>query len=506
MRFEYRKQQLDAIKQTDFDVVIVGGGISGAAIFHHLAKKGYRVLLIDKRDFAGGTSQSSAMMAWGNLPDLRKLSLIKVRQLSALRDRLVKDRSEWVFPRSFRYLPSSDCGRKSFSAAAALYTYWLFSVGQRSKPLYQKDFSERDFLANEKFDYSYQYEEASLEPSDARFVLGWILERQNCSEQIALNYCSLNSGQFDSADKYWRLEIFDSILEKEIVVKAKCVVNAAGVWTDRLNQQFAIQSPYKHALGKGVFIGINRPANHQMTLMIETKDAEGCLALIPWGPISLWGPTETRIKNPEDGFSVDAEDVSFLIKQLNRHLSVPISSKNIVSLRCGVRPLPIKISDSEAENTFAIPREYKVYADKSMPWISIYGGKITSCVSAAKWVDGLLQKFGLSPRSTSPNAPTFDGLSPELEDFPNLIEKVPTARWSAEKEMCWTLEDYLRRRTNISQWIARGGLGLQNENLSHLTNLARIFGENDESKAQATIDSYQQKIKREFDDVLASVG
>ncbi|HRH46147.1 MAG TPA: FAD-dependent oxidoreductase [Pyrinomonadaceae bacterium] len=506
MRFEYRKKQLNAVEQNDFDVVIVGGGISGAAIFHHLAKKGYRVLLVDKGDFASGTSQSSAMMAWGNLPDLRKLSLIKVRQISALRDRLIKDRGEWVFPRSFRYLSSSDCGRKPFSAAAALYTYWLFSAGQRSKPHYQKDFSERDFLANEKFSYSYEYEEASLEPSDARFVLGWILEQQNCSGQIALNYCSLKDGKFNSTDKNWHLEIIDSILEKEIVVKAKCVVNAAGVWTDRLNQEFSIQSPYKHALGKGVFIGINRPENHQMTLMIETKDAEGCLALIPWGPISLWGPTETRINNPEDGFSVDAEDVSFLIKQLNRHLSEPVLSKNIVSLRCGVRPLPIKVSDSEAGNTFAIPREYKVYADKSVPWISIYGGKITSCVSAAKWVDSLLQKFGLSPRSTSSAAPTFDALSPKLEEFPNLIEKVPSAQWSAEKEMCWNLEDYLRRRTNISQWIARGGLGLQNENLLHLTDLARIFSENDEGKAHATIDSYQQKIRREFDEVLANIG
>lgn len=69
--------------------------------------------------------------------------------------------------------------------------------------------------------------------------------------------------------------------------------------------------------------------------------------------------------------------------------------------------------------------------------------------------------------------------------------------------MCWNLDDYLRRRTNISQWIARGGLGFQNENLPQLKDLARIFCENDEGKVDATLHAYQQKIKREFDQVLA---
>ncbi len=97
----------------------------------------------------------------------------------------------------------------------------------------------------------------------------------------------------------------------------------------------------------------------------------------------------------------------------------------------------------------------------------------------------------------------FDVSSPELENFPNLTEKVLSANYCAEKEMCWTLDDYLRRRTNISQWIARGGLGVKNENLQHLTDLARIFCENDEGKITATINAYQQKIKREFDEILA---
>ncbi|MEK7723455.1 MAG: FAD-dependent oxidoreductase [Acidobacteriota bacterium] len=506
MNLEYRKQQLTAIKQTDFDVAIIGGGISGAAIFNHLALKGYRILLVDKGDFAGGTSQSSAMMAWANIHDLRKLSFIKIARLCASRERLIRDRAEWVVPRSFRYLPTSAVGRKPFVSYLALYTYWLLGAGRRSIPHYQKDFSELAFLEREKFPYSFDYQEAALEPSDARFVLGWILEQQNCAEQIALNYCLLQGGRYSSADKHWHLEIFDSIFETETVVKAKCVINAAGVWTDRLNQQFGIKSPYKHAFGKGVFIGINRPASHNSTLMVETVEYEGNLGLIPWGPISLWGTTETRVTNPEDGFSIEPSDVQFLIKELNRHLSKPISTQDIVSLRCGVRPLSVNVSAVETGETIGIPREYKIYADKEIPWISIYGGKITSCVSAAESVDRLLQQFRLKPNRIPPTAPTFDVSTPELEDFPTLDEKVLSANYCAEKEMCWTLDDYLRRRTNISQWVARGGLGLNNENLQHLTDIARIFCDNDDAKANLAINAYKQKIKREFDELLANVN
>ena len=70
--------------------------------------------------------------------------------------------------------------------------------------------------------------------------------------------------------------------------------------------------------------------------------------------------------------------------------------------------------------------------------------------------------------------------------------------------MCWSLEDYLRRRTNVSQWVARGGLGFQNENAQHLKMLARAFHGDDEGSVEAAVQAYEQKIEREFDDVLAN--
>lgn len=504
MNLDYRKKQLDAVEQIDFDAVIVGGGISGAVVFQHLAQRGFRVLLLEKGDFAGGTSQSSAMMVWGNLTDLRQLSLLRVGRSCASRENLIRRKSDWVFPQKFRYLPVKN-GRNAFSSYAAFYTYWVLGAGRRSFPRYKKEFVEASFLKRENFSYSFEYEEASVEPSDARFVLGWILNQPNTFEQTALNYCQMLGGHYETSDKHWHLELNDSICQRELVVKAKCVVNTAGVWTDKLNQQFGINSPYKHVFGKGVFLGIKRPSNHQLTLMIETEDEEGCLALIPWGEISLWGPTETHITNLDEGFAATPEDVKFLLEQINRHVSEPVSTKDIVSLRCGVRPLPIQGTFSD-KNTFGVPRHYKAFADKQLPWISIYGGKITSSLLAAQKVESFLKNYKLLPSLSAPNFLPLDISQPELESFPNMNEKVPSARWCAEKEMCWNLEDYLRRRTNISQWIPRGGLGFANENLSHLEELAKVFCSNDESKVSASINAYQEKIKREFDEVLAQAA
>jgi glycerol-3-phosphate dehydrogenase len=504
MNFDQRKQQLDAAEQIVFDAVVVGGGISGAVVFRHLAEQGYRVLLLEKGDFAGGTSQSSAMMVWGNLTDLRTLSLLKVGRSCALRETLIRKKSDWVFPQKFRYLPVKN-GRKPLSSSAAFYTYWLLGAGRRTFPRYRENYAESAFLKNENFAYSFEYEEAVVEPSDARFVLSWILNQSDSLEQTALNYCRLDGGYYNFAEKCWCLEITDLICDKEVIVKTKGVINAAGVWTDSLNCLFGITSPYKHVFGKGVFLGIKRPAEHHSTLMIETRESEGCLALIPWGQISLWGPTETRVSSPDEGFSVTPEDVSFLLYQLNRHLSASVSTKDIVSLRCGIRPLPVEPTFSETDSTLCVPRDYKIHADSNLPWISIYGGKLTSCVMAAKRVESLLKNFNLTPGLIKQNSSSFDISRPELESYPNLYEKVPSARWCAEKEKCWKLEDYLRRRTNISQWIKRGGLGANNEHLPHLRNLTAIFGGSDENKINEIIKAYQQKIGREFDEVLGCV-
>ena len=500
MSLEHRKEQWNAIQDSAFDVVIVGGGINGAAVYRQLCAEGYRVLLVEKGDFASGTSQASAMMIWGGLIHLRQLDLLGVWRLCAGRDHLIREMKDRVRPRTFRLLSSVDSGRRRSIAQAALYSYWLLGCGRRSRPRYRKSFPELSFLNPDKFPHALEYEEACVEPSDARFILEWILSYQSC-DQLALNYCQLRGGKYDVATGAWCLELADSLMGLEAVVRAKWVVNAAGTWTDYINQRFNIESPYKHIFAKGVFIGLQRNPQHYLPLMIETREYQDCMSLIPWGPISLWGATETRTLNLEEGFSVKPEDVHYLLQELNQHLSQTVRAEEIISLRCGVRPLVVKGSFSETCDTNNLSRRHRIHRDRNLPWLSIYGGKLTGCMLLAKTISNILR---VSLKRCSPHVePPAAVEPPELKTFPGLNEKVPSARGCAEKEMCRTLEDYLRRRTNISQWVPRGGLGRDGENRQHLIDLAGAFHGDNRGMAEAAVNSYQKKIEQEFDAVLA---
>jgi glycerol-3-phosphate dehydrogenase len=92
---------------------------------------------------------------------------------------------------------------------------------------------------------------------------------------------------------------------------------------------------------------------------------------------------------------------------------------------------------------------------------------------------------------------------PPTEFFPGLDEPVPSASWCRDREHCYTLEDYLRRRTNIAQWIPRGGLGVRSENLETLREIARAFCPNEAAVDEAII-AYQQSVRERHDDVLAA--
>ena len=502
MRFERRRAQWESIEQTVFDVAIVGGGINGATVYHQLCSQGYRVLLVDKADFGGGTSQASAMFIWGGALYLRNLELVTVAKLCLSRDRMIRDMQEWVRVCPMRYMLSREHTRSLWWILAGFHLYWILGAFRRSRPRLEDNFPGREMLAKNGSPSSLVYEDACLAASDARFVLHWILSHRG-PDQVALNYCRLHGGAYDRSDRFWRLELTDDLDGRQAEARARLVVNAAGVWTDQINHQFGIDSPYKHVFSKGVFLGIARDPRLSSPLIFENGEDEeaDCMALIPWGPVSLWGPTETLATDLETGFRVEPEDVRLLLGQLNRFLARPVSPSDIVSLRCGVRPLAVPRSFQPGGHTLNLSKGLRVHCHEDPPWIGVYGGKITGSLEGARTVSRLIRGFGASAGSLS--GKTTELPRPEWSRFPGMTEPVVSARFAAEHEMCRTLDDYLRRRTNISQWVARGGLGRNDEHQPCLLDLAGTFSGGNMAAARATVDAYGQTVQREFDQVLA---
>lgn len=480
-----------------YDIVIIGAGINGASLYRKLSSEGYRVLIVDKGDFSCGSSQASAMMIWGGLLYLRNLDIASVRDFSRDRDRLIAAYGEEIESRQFRYIVSKNEGRSKLLVGAALYVYWLLGRCRRSEPEFQRSFGELSIIKPGTADGSFLYEEGYLKHSDSRFVLGWILSRQT-EHSCALNYCEVRDDGYNAIDRLWTLVLSDVFSDRRCMVKTRCIVNCAGVWTDSVNEQFQITSPYRHVFSKGVFLGFERPKDHTVPLIVEMGEQGDTLTLVPWGPLSLWGPTETMVHSIEEGFTVTHDDIRFLQMHAHRHLRDRLSRSPIISLRCGIRPLVVKKDEKVRCYPLDLSRHHKVIEDHRLPWISVYGGKISGCLSLANEVAGTIARRIPAPAAhrhlSAPRGNTI-----RWSTFPGVTGKVAAIDWCVEQEFCCTLEDYLRRRTTIAQWIPREGLGRSNENLGYLEVLASHLPKQTTLTRHNPVDEYVQRVKNGFD-------
>ena len=456
---------------------------------------------MERGDFACGASQASAMMIWGGLVYLKDMELANVWRLSASRDRMIDELGAWVRARTIHYVPIPG-GRSRAWVQLCLYLYWLMCLGRRSRPRYQTRFPEQIFLHASRLTGALSYEEAVVESSDAQFVLQWLLPHDN-ERQVALNYCALGDGGYQADRGVWQLELTDTLSGQEAVARTRWVVNAAGGWTDAINRRFERPSPYRHVLSKGVSIGVPRDPHHQHHLAFENGLDGNAMTLIPWGPVSLWGSTDTVSTDMTTGGTTEPVDIHFLLEQLNQHLARTLTPEDVISLRCGIRPLVINRRDSGAAECRSPSRGHRLYRDPALPWISVYGGKLTYCIPLAQTVCRWLQTMA-RPTDRCPSDPQPVPCPPQLEAFPGLSDPVPTAAWCLDQQRCWTLEDYLRRRTNIAQWVPRGGLGRNGEHAAHLLSVARVLCGGDENRAQQAFKNYQQTIQDCFDQVLAA--
>ncbi|MDO5652532.1 MAG: FAD-dependent oxidoreductase, partial [Brachymonas sp.] len=472
----------------DVDVVVLGGGINGACLYDRLCRQGYRVVLLDRSDFAAGTSQASGMMVWGGLLYLKNLHLASVWSLSRERDRLLAQQAQWVKPASMRYVCSPG-GRAQAFMHCGLWLYWLMGGGRRHTPRAESRFKEQALLQPGLATGSLLYEEAFLEQSDAGFVMRWLAPHQSPSH-MALNYCEAQSAVYCAADKRWHMDLHDRLSGRSYQLRAAMVVNCTGIWSDRVNATFGIESPFRHVLSKGVYLGLPRHAEHQNSLFFDMGEHDDVITHVPWGPVALWGPTETAVASVEEGHTVTDDDVDFLLEHYARRYRQPLSRQDIVSVRCGIRPLVVH-KDEKTDGVYPLDlsRRQEMVRDPHRPWISCYGGKMTDCMAMAHKVEKMLARSVQATGQKS--APAQVHTKPaELVDFPGLAQPVASATWCVENTMCCTLEDYLRRRTNISQWVHRAGLGKADVHAAAIKKAAFELAQGEQTRADAWFSAY----------------
>lgn len=491
----------DFAGQELFDVLVIGGGVNGASLYHGLCQRGWRTLLVDRNDFAAGSSQASGMMVWGGLLYLRAGDLLTVARLSRARDHMIREQQDWARPAEYRYIPSRTGSMPRPLIGAGLGFYWLLGGGRRHLPAYERHFDESGLIQQRGHRGAFRYEEAMLRTSDTRFTLHWLTGHAPPAGG-ALNYCTVKALDYDRQQRLWRADLHDRLNGREITARARLVVNCTGVWVDQLNAQCGIESPCRHAFSKGVYLGLAREAGHHTPLIFDMGANGDVMTYVPWGPVALWGPTETAIDDIGQGLRPDVADLRFLLDTANQHLRRDVHAGDIVSLRCGIRALAVRRDYVADRYPLELSRRSIVHIDRERPWISVYGGKLTGCRElAAHIIDRIAARITPGHDSVAHDATGTPAI--ELSRFPGIDEPQPAPEWCREREFCCTLEDYLRRRTNISQWLPRQGLGQDDANRDDLLEVARVF----HGDAAATaLGRYQRQVETQHDRLLAELA
>ncbi len=492
---QQRALDWERLREDYFDVLVIGGGVTGAGVALDAATRGLRTALVEARDYASGTSSRSSKLFHGGLRYLEQLDVGLVREALHERDLAVHRLApHLVKPLPFLYpLTHRLWERPYVTAGLALYDA-LARVGSLSAPMpAQRQLSRagarRLFpgLRKSALVGAVRYFDAQVD--DARHTLTVV------RTAAAYGATALSSAEvvgFDRAgDRVVGAFVRDVETGDEVHVRCTVVVNATGVWTDDVQTMVGGRGRFQVRASKGVHIVVPRDRiNGETGLILRTE--RSVLFVIPWGGHWIIGTTDTDWKLDKAHPAACSADIDYLLDRVNEVLAVPLTRDDITGVYAGLRPLLA----GESEDTSQLSREHMV--SRPCPgMVSVAGGKYTTYrVMAVDAVDALAQDLDRAlPPSVTENIPLlgavgydalvnqlsnlaarwgvppwraehllnrFGSQTPEVlglaADDPTLLAPVPGAAgylmvemvWAATHEAALHLDDLLARRTRIS--------------------------------------------------------
>jgi glycerol-3-phosphate dehydrogenase len=391
-----REANIDQLDGGTFDVLIVGGGINGAVSAAALASRGARVAVIDRGDFADFTSMQSSNLVWGGFKYLENYELKLVRDLCVSRNHLIK-----AYPanlKEIRFMAALDENSpyKPWFSGLGAAAYWVIGNGFTKAPrvLTPEKIGEKEpIVRTDNLLGGIEYSDAYIVDNDSRFVFGFVRSALNSGATCA-NYVS-----FESATKEgdrWRVQLRDTDTGAECSATAKVIINAAGPFVDPINGAHGIRTKHKIVFSKGIHLIVPRLAKQERVLAFF-DDTQRLFYVIPMGPRSVIGTTDERVTDAVTDVTV--EDRDFLLDQINERLDLmtPLSPRDIIATRSGVRPLVVAADDTTSDETdwTSLSRKHAIEVDPARSWVTIFGGKLTDCVNIGNEVSTIVKKLGV---------------------------------------------------------------------------------------------------------------
>jgi len=394
-----RDAALARLADEQFDVLVVGGGITGAGVALDAAARGLRTALVERDDFASGTSSKSSKLVHGGLRYLQQKEYFLVYENLAERQRLLKNAPHLVSPLPFLIPLFGRKGVVNKTVAKAYSTaLWLYDltgglrIGKRHKrvsideALVHMPTLNRDLLVAGFLYYDARADDARLTLTIARTaVLDYGAVVANYSPVVA--FLKDGSGHTSGAR-----------LADGTEVKARTVVNAAGVWVDEVRTLDEGKDPDSLRPAKGIHLAVPwDKVRCDIAAVVPVPSDRRSIFVVPWGDRVYLGTTDTDYDGPIDDPQVTPEDVDYVLGAINLFVTEPLTRDDVLGTWAGLRPL---MKGAGSERTADLSRRHSVFTSDSGV-VTVTGGKLTTYRRmAADTVDEVLKHLGGGERVT----------------------------------------------------------------------------------------------------------
>jgi glycerol-3-phosphate dehydrogenase len=478
-----RGAMLRRLTSERFDVLVIGGGITGAGVALDAATRGLRVALVERHDFASGTSSKSSKLVHGGLRYLQQGDVRLVYQALHERQRLLRNAPHLVSVLPFLIPVMTKDGPVSVKIAKALRSaLWGYDltgglrIGKRHRRL-GADSARRlcPTLDPARLSSAFVYYDATAD--DARLTLA-IARTAARHGAVVVNRCPVSALRHDAGGTVVGATVDTGA--GVVDVTAEVVVSATGVWADTVRRLDHEHSVATITPAKGVHINVPwHLVGNDIAVIVSVPGDKRSLFLVPWGRRSdgsfehcYIGTTDTPYDGSLDDPCTERADVEYILAAVNRALTTTVTASDITAVWAGLRPL---LAGADSTRTADMSRHHQVRVDDS-GLISVGGGKLTTYRRmASDTVDVAARRLGVRRRSRTKRTPLIGAeRSPsadarlhgrygsEAAQIDALIALDPTmgrplvpglqyiraeAVFAARAEMATTLDDVLLRRT-----------------------------------------------------------
>lgn len=381
-----RRAVLADFAQEVFDILIIGGGITGAGLALDAAARGLRVALVEKRDFASGTSSRSTKLIHGGLRYLEHYDFKLVREALLERHILTRIAPHLAEPYPF-VIPIYQDRRRNYDLPlkmrAGLWLYDLlagrYNLGRHRRLSRAETLQLAPQLDPQGLRGAFLYYDARTD--DARLVIAVLKAAHERGAKIA-NYARVTGFSHDEAGQINGAQLRDELTGAPLAVRARQVINATGVWMEETlrlsaNGQPATTAPAKHVRpSKGIHLTVAAERLRvEAAWLIPALTGHRFYFVVPWAGRVNIGTTDTDYDGDKDTPRAEAEEVAEILAAINTYFpAARLTVADVISTWAGLRPL---VSDPMIKSTTAVSRKEEIFATPD-GLITLAGGKLTT--------------------------------------------------------------------------------------------------------------------------------